>query len=133
MRRSILSTYLIATALYLNAQSSDEQPQESLGQKIDDLTYSWDLESDNINSYEGLSKFCLDEEYRFEVIGLLNDIHHYDSVLYQRLLKANRASHGNKEIEKAIDDIKKFETDYSMKKFIHFLHDECNARNDICF
>lgn len=103
---------------------------ETLGQKIDELTYQWDLKSKELNSYEGLSEFCQDQAYRDDFVIMLNDIHHYDSVLYQRLLKAARIS-DSKEISKAIKDIEKFEDGYSMKKFIHFLHDECIDRNDI--
>lgn len=103
---------------------------ETLGQKIDELTYEWDTKSIALNSYEGLGKFCDKKEYRGELVTLLNDIHHYDSVLYQRLLKAARRKK-SKDISKAIDEIEKFETEYSMKKFIHFLHEECNDRKDI--
>ncbi|MFT6865829.1 MAG: hypothetical protein ACJA08_000655 [Cyclobacteriaceae bacterium] len=103
---------------------------ETLGQKIDDITFKWDYKSKELNSYEGLSKFCLEKEYREDFISMLHDIHHYDSVLYQRLLKASRIS-DSKEISKAIKDIEKFEESYSMKKFMHFLHDECQDRNDI--
>ncbi|MFY0599041.1 MAG: hypothetical protein JXR03_05180 [Cyclobacteriaceae bacterium] len=104
--------------------------QETLGKKIDDLTFEWDTKSIGLNSYEGLGKFCDEKEYRDEFVVLLNDIHHYDSVLYQRLLKASRRSH-DKDIKKAIKEIEEFEKEYNMKKFIHFLHQECNDRNDI--
>lgn len=124
MKKILISSLFISLSVYSFSQS------ETLGQKIDQVTFDWDIKSVELNSYEGLSQFCIEKEYRGELIQLLNDIHHYDSVLYNRLLKASRISN-DKAIDKAIKDIEKFEEDYSMRKFIHFLHEECKARNDI--
>lgn len=107
------------------------QDNESLGTTISNLTINWDVMSSRLNNYQGLGQFCSDQAYRNEVIGLLQDIHHYDSVLYDRLTKASRMSKQNKDINKAIEDIKEFEEDYDMRSFIHFLHKECSDRRDI--
>lgn len=120
-------TILVLTAITFFAAQAQE---ETLGQKITSLTFNWDLMSTSLNDYEGLSKFCKDQSYRGEIITLLEDIHHYDSVLYDRLVKASRISN-DKEIKKALGDIKKFEANYSMKQFIHFLHDECRTRSEL--
>jgi hypothetical protein len=98
--------------------------EENIGEKIDQLTYAWDRESVVMEDYEGMVKFCSQQEYRYEVIQLLKDIHHYDSVLYDRLSKANRFSQ-NKEIERTLKDIAAFEEEYSMTEFIQYLYDEC--------
>lgn len=127
MKRIILSVFAVLAVCSVFAQEDD---QKTLGTVIDDLTYEWDLEADNLNNYEGLSRFCVDKEYRLNVIDLLNDIHHYDSVLYDRLVKAARFN-DDREINKTLKEIAKFEEEYSMKKFIHFLHEECIVRSDI--
>ncbi|MEQ8474439.1 MAG: hypothetical protein RIC35_24795 [Marinoscillum sp.] len=116
--------------LLLIMSTSIYAQENTLGSAIDDLTYKWDGEARNLNSYEGLSKFCDDKEYRVEIIDLLNEIHHYDSVLYDRLVAAQRFKK-DKEIEKTLDEIAKFEKKYSMQTFIHFLHEECISRNEI--
>ena len=124
-------TFLFCILLIPLAFSQEgEEGGKTLGAIINDLTLQWDLEADNMNDYEGLSKFCQDEKYRLEVINLLQDIHHYDSVLYDRLTKAARFN-STHEIKKTIAEIEKFEEGYDMKSFIHFLHEECNARNDL--
>lgn len=107
------------------------QENESLGKRIDELTYDWDVMSTQLNNYEGLSKFCNEQSYRTDFIVLLQDIHHYDSVLYDRLTKAARLSSHNRDINKAIQDISEFEKDYDMRKFVHFLHKECNEQREI--
>ncbi|WP_258105770.1 hypothetical protein [Marinoscillum sp. MHG1-6] len=121
--------FLLPSILFFSLIAS-AQESESLGQKIDSLTYDWDEKSEELNSYDGLSRFCTDKDYRLEFIETVEGIHHYDSVLYAKLTKAVRISH-DKEIEKTIKDIEKFEEEYSMKKFIHFLHEECKGRSEI--
>lgn len=126
----ILIASLLSIFLSAPAWSQTDESAETLSKEIDDLTYSWDLEADNLNSYDGLTKFCKDANYRKEITDLLNNIHHYDSVLYDRLVKAARFNK-DKEIEKTINEISQFEDEYNMKSFIAFLHDECSNRNDI--
>jgi len=118
---------LLLSSLALKAQESGE----TLGRKISDITFKWDLESIALNSYDGLLTFCNDKEYRYGVIDLMREIHHYDSMLYDRLIKANRISSSNKEINRAIKEIEKFEKEYSAKKFIAFLREECMNASDI--
>lgn len=120
----------LALVLVLFGTRAQESESGSLGETIDDLTYRWDKEANTLRTYEGLVEFCDNENYRFDVIDLLNDIHHFDSVLYQRLTKAQRFNH-DKEIEKTLHDISKFEKNYSMKDLIHFLHEECIEKNKI--
>ncbi|MEM0938267.1 MAG: hypothetical protein AAF600_00620 [Bacteroidota bacterium] len=101
-----------------------------LDEKIDEITYNWDLEADKLSSYEGLSNLCINAKYRLEIFNLLKEIHHYDSVLYDVLIKLSERNK-DKEINITLRDIKKFEEEYNMKKFIHFMQKECNLRSEI--
>lgn len=104
--------------------------ETSLGKKITDLSYSWDLEADDLNNYIGLQKFCASAEYRQGIITLLNDLHHYDSLLYDRLIKASRFKK-DREVEKTIAEIEEFETEYDMNSFLNFLRKECMRVKEI--
>ena len=106
------------------------QEEERLDEKIDQITYDWDLEADKLSSYEGLQQLCLDEQYRNKILTLLNEIHHYDSVLYDVLLKLSRTS-SDREIKKTLKDIKKFEEEYDTQNFISFMSDECKVMREI--
>lgn len=121
----------IAFIILFLSYGSYAQDSESLGKTISTLTYDWDVMSTELNNYEGLNKFCNDQTYRNDFIVLLQDIHHYDSLLYDRLIKASRMTNHNKDINKAIDDIQKFEKEYDMHSFIHFLHKECKDQREI--
>lgn len=127
--KKIVFTYLFVYIMGGFALAQD-QTKESLGKKIDELTYDWDLKADELDNYEGLTRFCLNAPYRTEILTLLKDLHHYDSVLYERLSKAARFSH-DREIKKTIKDIEEFEAEYDMKSLVHFLHEECDRRKDI--
>ena len=61
---------------------------------------------------------------------MLKEIHHYDSVLLDRLNRASRFSK-DKKITKVLKDIAAFEEDYSMNEFIAFLFDECQGIQEI--
>lgn len=123
-------TISVLTAACLSGLAQDSTTEASLGKTIQDLTYNWDLEADELDSYASLQKFCASPEYREEIITLLKDIHHYDSVLYDRLSKASRFSK-DREIEKTLEEIEKFEKEYDMRSFLHFLHEECVRSKDV--
>lgn len=127
--KTLFIGFLICLTLVSTGYAQEEG--KTLGKIIDDLTYKWDDEAKDLNNYEGLAKFCINEEYRLGIINLLKDIHHYDSVLYDRLIQATRFGKSTHEIKKTIDEIQKFEEGYDMKSFIHFLHTECSARKEI--
>lgn len=128
MNKLFISSFLV---LFGFVQVFGQEDNKTLGKIIDDLTYKWDDEAKTLDNYDGLAKFCVNEGYRLAIIKLLKDIHHYDSVLYDRLVKASRFGNQSHEIKKTISDIEKFEEGYDMKSFIHFLHTECSARNEI--
>lgn len=116
--------------MLLSLTSIAQDEQERLDDKIDDVTYEWDLEADKLATYEGLLLVCGDQEYRSKVISLLNDIHHLDSVLYDVLLKVSKTS-DDKEVKKTLKDIQKFEEEYGTKQFVHFMNSECKASREI--
>ena len=99
---------------------------ETLGESIDRISYDWDSEAVQLERYSGLSQFCNEVEYRTKIIDLMNEMHHYDSVLYEKAKIAQTRSK-DKEIEKLIKDIEGFEGKYSFKNFIHFLKQECDG------
>lgn len=105
--------------------------QENIGAKLEELTLAWDGEAEKLATYDGLSEFCTVEPYRARMIETLKGIHHYDSVLYDVITKKARYGGGDSEMKKTLKDIEKFESEYSIRDFLNFLHEECNARNDI--
>ncbi|MEO9868854.1 hypothetical protein [Ekhidna sp.] len=104
--------------------------EERLDEKIDKITYDWDLEADKLSTYEGLQFLCTDTDYRSKILTLLDDIHHYDTVLYGVLLKISKTS-DDKEVKKTLKDIKKFEDEYNTQSFVHFMNEECQVQREI--
>lgn len=121
---------IFLTALLLIGFSFSTFSQEDIAAKIDELTYEWDEQAVKLSTYEGLSEFCTVAPYRESLVENLRQIHHYDSVLYD--IVSQRARFGNNsELRKTLRDIEKLESEYSINDFLVFLHEECNARNDI--
>jgi len=122
--KKVSRKFFVVCSLFASIFSFSQDGTETIGKTIDDLTYRWDLESIYLEEYTGFKRFCDSEEYRNEIIKLLHDIHHFDSVLYDRLAAAQRFSK-DKEIAKTLKDIAKFEAEYDMKSFLQFLNEEC--------
>lgn len=126
MKILISSILTILCSLQLFAQ----EPKERIDDKIDQITYDWDLEADKLATYEGLGKICNDEDYRKSILSLLDEIHHYDTLLYGILVKISRTNN-DREVKRSLKDIKKFEEEYNTKSFVHFMNQECHAMREI--
>ncbi|WP_420319162.1 hypothetical protein [Ekhidna sp.] len=122
--KSVFSILLMF--IVISAFSQDER----LDEKIDEITYDWDLEADKLSTYAGLQLLCSDEAYRSKILQLLDDIHHYDTVLYGVLIKISKSTK-DREVKKTLSDIRKFEEEYNTRSFVHFMNEECRAMKEI--
>lgn len=122
-----LSVFILVFAPFLAMSQTDSS---SLLAHIDDVTKKWDEMSEDMSTYKGLQLYCRSKSFKDEVLLTLNGIHHYDTVIYNVLVKKHRFDK-NKDIEHALKDIKKFESKYHPTKLISFLHEECSFRKDI--
>ena len=125
-----MKKYVLIFLSLLSVSAVTYGQEENVGQKLEELTYKWDDQANNLESYQGLTQFCNKKEYRDEIIETLKGIHHYDSVLYQTIAKRARFG-GDAEMKKTLKDIEKLESDYSINDFLSFLNEECKARYEI--
>ena len=124
MKKITLFIFLLVAVCICDAQS------EGLGSKMETLINTWDQEAKKLSTYEGLSNFCTNQAYRDETISTLKGIHHYDSILYDIIAKKARFG-DNAEMKKTLKDIAKVESELSIRSFLVFLQEECNARKEI--
>ncbi len=121
----IFASVLLAFSFhFISAQET------KIAKTIDALTVKWDKNAITLESYSGLGQFCGESAYRNEIIELLDEIHHYDTLLYgivNRKFDANE----DKEAKATIDDISTLESEYTTQAFKKFIHQECNTYNDI--
>lgn len=121
---------LLSIALLLTISSYAQQSEAEVVKAVDDLTINWDNEAEKLQTYEGLGSFCGNSIYRKKIIGMLDEIHHYDTLLYgivTRKFEANK----DPEAKATLDDIETLESDYTTKAFRRFIHKECNTYNEI--
>lgn len=121
-------TFLLLFFTSLSVFSQNDE--SSIVEKIDNLRYSWDDEAVNLESYEGLGNFCSNSIYRKKIIGMLDEIHHYDTLLYGIVTRKFNEDK-DPEAKATIDDIETLEVDYTTKSFRRFIHKECNTYNEI--
>ncbi len=108
----------------------EAQDEENIVKIIDDLTIEWDNGAEKMKTYTSLKDYCRIKPYRDKTIKLLDQIHHYDTVLYFIVQEKFNASN-DAEAEATIKDINTLELDYTTASFKKFLHKECNTINEI--
>ena len=120
---------LVLSGLFCFSALAQEQ-EERLDTQVDRITYSWDLESHKLSTYEGLRAICTDKEYANKVLSMLKEIHHLDSVLYNVLTDLSK-NEENREIRQTLKDIKKLEEGYDTASFVEFMNEECRKSGEI--
>jgi len=126
----LLQTLFVFTFLILINFNAFSQEEDDIVKIIDDLTLEWDELALKMENYEGLRDFCHEKVFRDNSVRLLDQIHHYDSVLY-KIVREKYDDHGNKEAKKTLDDIEELESAYTTREFLVFLRKECVTINDI--
>lgn len=103
---------------------------ENIINRFDEVSYRWDEVAETLEEYEGLSDFCVEKNYRAEVISLLKEVHHFDSLIYNKLQDIAK-SNNNAEVKKTLKQIEELESEFSIKEFSNFLSQECKDRRII--
>lgn len=132
---NVVTEYFKRTALTLclfpmGLLAQETTEEVGIVKQFDNLVLRWDLMSTELGTYEGLTKYCTDKQYQQEVITTLNEIHHYDTLLYQKLSQKARFS-DNSELKKTLAQIEEFETEFKGPSFMKKLQDECVGRREI--
>lgn len=120
----LVTLYLITFSFFVNAQ------EENIVTIIDDLTMEWDKQAERLEKYTGLKYYCTGEQYRKKTIGLLDKIHHYDTLLYG-IVTRKYADSKDREAEVTLKDIVTVEAEYTTKNFKEFLKLECEGYAEI--
>lgn len=126
----VIALLVIIPSISLASHSYRSDTAENIISKFDKLSYQWDLVSTELENYEGLSEFCLESSYKADVIKLLEELHHFDSLIYFRLKDLSIADN-SVEIKKTLKQIEELESEFSIQEFSKFLNQECSDRKKI--
>ena len=99
--------------------------------ELDRIDSTWHVIADKLGTYAGLSKYCTEAEYKKKVNTLLDEVHHYDTLLYQILIRKAELEGDGKTLKRTIKEVEKVETKYKPKSFARKLKDDCKGRNYI--
>jgi FPC/CPF motif-containing protein YcgG len=124
--------YSFIILLALIAIGGKLQAQNHIEEMYDKLTEEWLQASKGLKSYAGLGDFCTHVEQRKKILDILHQLHHYDSLVLEILLKHEHELDGShKEHLKTLKDIEKFEHKFTARGFIGFLRESCVTRADL--
>jgi len=121
---------LVAATFSCFAAQGTENDTTNIISKFDEISYKWDAVAEDLEKYQGLGSFCLQRDYRTRVIQLLEEVHHFDSLVYDKLKKISAYKESG-EIRKTVKQIEELESEFSIKEFTSFLNKECRDRKAI--
>jgi len=134
MTQSFLNirTAFISSLVLFSLASRAQSGGVSIEKEYDVLTERWLEVSKELKNYAGLSGFCVQADFRNHTVGILKQLHHYDSVVLEFLHDpATEILIGHHEYKVVMHEIQSFETKYGIKSFIEFLRESCVTRNDL--
>lgn len=101
---------------------------QNIIETVDEVTFDWDQKAEILSTYPGLIEFCKNPSFRESSISTLNKIHHYDTLIYNKITQSRTSKQKHKrEVNKTINDILDFENEYTTYNFIKFLQSDCKA------
>ena len=121
---------LIVALLLVSFMSVSQDEGKDIVSIIDDLTVKWDKQAVELSKYNGMKYYCTAEVYREKTIGLLDKIHHYDTLLYG-IVSEKYENIKDKEAKATLKEILTVETDYTTPNFKDFLQLECDRFAEI--
>lgn len=121
-------TLVLLAAFAANAIASDEQTR--LLKEFKDLTSKWYFVSDELTTYHGLSKYCMDPEFQDEVKRVLSEIHTYDSALYVKVSSMYQVA-PSRELKKTLKRIGHIEHKVNALSLSKTLRSECHNQRQL--
>ncbi|SNT04128.1 hypothetical protein SAMN05421640_2125 [Ekhidna lutea] len=96
------------------------------------LVEEWDEISEGLSTYYGLSAFCTNEEYRTQVLDILDMVHYYDSIVLDVLKDpTTEIQISSRKYGKMMDELFAFSDEHSKAEFISFMRKFCVERNNL--
>lgn len=137
MRSFILVTLLFVcgalTPSALYAQRAHKQvkidPKEAV-RLFDKVAIEWLELSDELGTYAGLGEYCKNKEYKNYVMDVLDELHHYDTLIYQ-VLSEKALERSNHELKVTLHEIEKVEDVFKPRNFKRKLNEDCKLRRSL--
>ena len=108
--------------------TNSQAQTENIVKVMDDLRANWDTRAAFLQSYGDLENLCRNRDFRGDLVKLLDNIHHYDTTLYN-IVKTKYADSNDPEAKATLEDIEKLERNYATQGFQMFIREECGEYN----
>ena len=127
--KSKLLTLLFFVPFLTFAQYGDELP---IDDQFDLLATEWLQKSEILHTYAGVNEYCQNPSFRAETDKILKAIHHYDSLIIDKLTDpSSYFAYNAKEEKKTLKDITELESAFSFDNFLAQMRSSCEFRNEI--
>ncbi len=119
---------ILAIIIVFGSLNFSHAQEEDIVRVMDDLRVNWDTRAAFLQSYNDLQNLCKNRDFRSDLTKLLDQIHHFDTTLYNTV-KAKYVGSADAEAKATLEDIEKLERDYATQGFKSFVHEECGEFN----
>ncbi len=132
MKINLTIIFLLASCFVFAQNKDTESGEHTLEKDYDLLVVAWENLSAELKTYSGLQSYCKSDEYKKSTIDILEQIHHYDTLILDVISsKEALAKLDEKEKASTLKEIEKFESEYSVLAFIAKLTEECKYSREI--
>lgn len=131
LKIGILLTISCFTLPVLGQKVVSQADKESLEKEFDAVAQEWHDIAAQIDNYEGLAEYCTNPDFEQRVVVSIRKIHHFDSLIMDRLKDPSFIHDNEREERKTLKNIEEFESEYRLPNFMSHLKSECDARHDI--
>ena len=123
---------LISILLIFGLSNTQAQSDLPIEEEYASIVSDWLIRSEALRSFEGINEYCQNPNFRESVNYVLDAIHHYDSIILQRLSDPTVTALLNaKEQKKTLKDIYRMEVGYGARDFIDQMRSSCTFRKEI--
>ncbi|MEQ9425692.1 MAG: hypothetical protein RJQ09_14810 [Cyclobacteriaceae bacterium] len=131
MRGRFVALILCITLFSSSIPSYSQSETDNLEARFDEVAGKWHNVAKELDNYRGLTTYCTTPEYKEEVLNLLAEIHHFDSLIMDKFQEPSYVHKNRKEERKTLQSIEEFEGEYSLPNFVNRLDYECKERHEV--
>jgi hypothetical protein len=132
MKINLTILFLLAASFAFAQKKDSKKEVYALEKDYDLLVVAWEKLSVDLKTYSGLQTYCKSDEYKKSTINILEQIHHYDTLILEVMSSTEAlAKLDEKEKASTLKEIEKFESEYSVLAFIAKLTAECKYSREI--
>lgn len=124
------TVYLFTLLLLGNSAIVNANTIRDTEKKIISLSDDWNQQVGAIVDNNGLRTFCSNDDERYVIFQLLDEIHYYHDLLEEDL-KTTNYNHSKRQIKRILKHMEKIDEKYHPMEFARFFREQCDLQTKL--